>query len=714
MLRLPTSVDAFPPPLFLTSSRWSTDPDLARLLCRPPAFAPTPVVCNHGLVLAAVFDFVRRLQWRCVTFSRPSPECRFGHQASTRWPPPGLVPHRYLRLSNKILALSRSILSKPHRCFSETNLQPREQLSLVSVKSDPSITIRPADKGGRWVVLDSDMYRNECLLQLSNRNFYQPLISAPPPTSRLSSILTDLYRRHFLTKKELHFLLPPLSPKPRRFYTLPKIHKPFSSVGAPPGRPIVSDVGSETHHTAKLIEFFLGPLAQRLPSHLSDSLEVIAKLSQVTLQPESLFCSVDVRSLYTNIPIDEGLCRIRRAFSRFPCADRPDEQILELLHISLTENSFFFEGRSWLQTSGVAMGKAFGGSFANLYLGEWEHSAFERTPLRPSVWFRYQDDVFFIWDHSVDTLHSFVTHLNSQDPHIQVDLTFSPVSVPFLDLELFRDIDSIGYRVWFKPTDSHFLLPRTSHHPPHTHRGILYAQILRWATHCKHRRDFQNTYCKIFPLWLSQGATRSALRSALSRVLKNTGRAVSWSPGFSKCGSSRCSLCPYAVDKLSINAGDRCFPIVHRLSCDSSTCIYVIYCVSCRLVYVGQSGNPFRQRLSEHLRNIRGSSINTPLTRHFRSVCPLSNLRAFAIERCPAKEKRLLKEARWIRRFNSVHPMGLNLCEGHFSRPLNLVTFPSDCTASLNNAIRRACDASTNLKVQFAHRRTPNLRSIFS
>lgn len=661
---------------------------------------------------AWVVDFVRKLQWRSIPhFSSSALPCRFGFQPSARWPPAGLVPDKVKRLSRKILSMLPAFVSGPHRCFAAGNLTTAVTLFLERVRSDPTITIRPADKGGRWVILDTSLYLEDCRKQLSVESFYRRIASPLASSPRVSRILLSLRARGAINRKELAYLLPPSNPKPRRFYTLPKIHKRHPQNAAPPGRPIVSDVGSSTYHVGRMLDFFLGPLARRLPSHLTDSFELIAKLSTASLTTTTIFCTLDVRSLYTNIPITEGIERVRRAFQRFPEADRPDRELLELLHVSLTENDFSFGGQRFLQTSGVAMGKAFGGAFANIYMGEWEFEAVRSASLQPTTWYRYQDDVFFLWDHPADSLQPFVDHLNSRDHNIQVDLHADPHSVPFLDLELFREGTEIGYRVYFKPTDSHLLLPASSHHPPHTHRAVLFAQILRWATHCKTRADFSRACSIVFPLWKSQGATRSAIRNARTHVLQLTGQVTVWTPGFFSCGSPRCSLCPHADERTCFEAGDRTFPILYRLSCDSVGCVYALFCSRCHLFYIGQTGNPLRQRLSEHLRTLRSPDSSTALSFHFQGSCSISHLRAFAIERCLDQDKRLAREARWIERFNSVFPRGLNACSSNAAQPINLVTVRADCTARLNSAIRRACAAVVQEKIRYSYVTDKNLRS---
>ena len=159
----------------------------------------------------------------------------------------------------------------------------------------------------------------------------------------------------------------------RRFDMLPKIHKEiWPSPIRPPCRPIVSDVNTNSSNIAKFIEFYLFLIASSFQGFLLDSSHLIAILRSTTFRPSSILCTFDVRSLYTNIPISEGINRVSHAFDRFPQPQRPKEAILQLLRLSLERNDFCFRDTYWLQTKGVAMGKSFGGSFTNIYLGYWE------------------------------------------------------------------------------------------------------------------------------------------------------------------------------------------------------------------------------------------------------------------------------------------------------------------------------------------------------
>ena len=92
-------------------------------------------------------------------------------------------------------------------------------------------------------------------------------------------------------------------PKAGRFYLLPKIHKAGN-----PGRPIVSANGHPTEKISEFVDLHLQPHVHSLPSYLQDTTDFLRKQDAMgPLPPETLLVSMDVTSLYTNIPHEDGI-----------------------------------------------------------------------------------------------------------------------------------------------------------------------------------------------------------------------------------------------------------------------------------------------------------------------------------------------------------------------------------------------------------------------
>lgn len=96
----------------------------------------------------------------------------------------------------------------------------------------------------------------------------------------------------------------------------------------PPGRPIVSDCGSESYRVAEFVDYFIGLLAKLHPSYIKDTYDFVSKLRSSTVPADSFLFTIDVGALYTNIDSDLGLAAVQQAFARSPRADRPDSEVL--------------------------------------------------------------------------------------------------------------------------------------------------------------------------------------------------------------------------------------------------------------------------------------------------------------------------------------------------------------------------------------------------
>ena len=662
-------------------------------------------------MLSCVYDFVRRLQWRHALPSASRPPPRFGSIPSSRWPPRNLVPNVILQISRSILAATRDFLRRQHTCFASSNLTDSEHCELDRLTSDPSVTIKPADKGGKWTIMRSCDYDNEAFRQLSNTQYYQPNSSDKSLflKQRLRILLNNLHKRKFLTKRELQFLLPHEDVDKRNFYLLPKLHKDvWPELSVPPGRPIVSDVHSISYNCSNLIEFFLGPLVALQESYLRDSGHLIAILRQSHFPQSTLLFTMDVDSLYTNIPVNEGIQIVSELFLKHPDSRRPDRTLLTILELLLTHSAFTFRDSRFLQIRGVAMGKKFAGSFANLFMAHWETKCLQSSTVKPLLWKRYQDDVFGIWPGSVHSLHSFLEHANSLHPNIHLSLSFGS-SVHFLDLTVSIQRGSLDYCVYSKPTDTHLLLPPSSHHPRHVSKGVLYGQILRLVTRSSTREAFSSALHTKCQVWRSQGYSYSLLRQTKIKVLRLTQQLSHWETGTFKC-SLPCHACDFLLEHSSIrdSASQNAYPIFSRITCDTTALIYVATCSSGHL-YVGQTEQPFRDRIAQHLRALNHSDSTSAFYEHFRHCDAPRNVRFIGIERVLNTDKRLTREQLWIKRLHAT----LNTQNKRINNKITLSLPFSQCSKSLCDVIRRKCKPLDH-NMRSAYRRSRSLRDVFS
>ncbi len=489
-------------------------PATSTLLQNSSRFVPVPLNAKfHSDISDGVEDFLRKYLWTFVHFKN-SAAPRFLSRSS-RYPPPSIIPRHALTLCDKIRKRVASMLSHCKCCFPDDNLSSAERDELSRLSSSEHFVVSPVDKGSGWMIVPRQHYEAEAFRQLCDTNFYQSLDKSSDfyVSKRLKVLLSHLHKSGFLSTREERALQPPMSSRPRNFYLLPKLHKKswhYSSM--PPGRPIVSDTSSVSRGCADLLEFFLAPIARSCKSFVRDSTHVISLLSNVKVSDASLLATFDIVSLYTNIPTEDGIAAVSRAFLKFPDPRRPDLTLLTMLRLLLKSNCFYFQKELFLQLQGTAMGCAFGSSYANIFLADWEERVFQFQE-QPVFWVRFIDDIFLIWESSLPSLLSFQDHINSIFPSITVELTSSLSSIRFLDLVLYKSSGRLLFRVGFKETDTHAILPSSSFHPPHVFKSILFGEVFRWATHSATHQDFLDTKKIVEPCWRRLGYSRSAIRN---------------------------------------------------------------------------------------------------------------------------------------------------------------------------------------------------------
>ena len=109
--------------------------------------------------------------------------------------------------------------------------------------------------------------------------------------------------------------------------------------------------------------------------------------------------------------------------------------------------------------------------------------------------------------------------------------------------------NKLKYSIHFKNTNRHIILHRSSNHPKHTFKGVVYSQIRRWAQICSMRSDFNECAKKVFPIWIQRGYTRSLIRDTKRLVLTDLNLLNEWQKGFFPCHNcpiiSHCHPCHY-------------------------------------------------------------------------------------------------------------------------------------------------------------------------
>ena len=613
------------------------------------------------------------------------------------------------------------------------NLSTQHRGALRSLKLNQHIVIKPADKGSQIVIMNKNNYLLEAHKQLNNRLHYTPLTEPIQNLTKklIQDILDKLLLDRFISAKQYNYLLGSETPRARQFYLLPKIHKapekwtvPYR---VPPGRPIVSDCGSESYRVAEFIDFHINPLSQRHDSYVRDTYDFVEKVRMITAPREAFLFSIDITSLYTNIDTHLGLRAVGRAFHRYPDPARPDGAILDLLELSLTRNDFEFNGKYFLQVHGTAMGKKFAPAYANLYMCMWEETAFQKCPNKPLLYLRYLDDIFGVWGNSREEFEVFLNILNTHHPAISITHNIQEKEIEFLDTTVFFTPQppghkTLGTKVYFKETDRHALLHKSSYHPKHTFKGIIKSQLIRFHRICTHQADTEQATNSLFTALTPRGYSKRFLRGIRQEVKtlfaegqtykkeKDDRNIIPFVCTFSQAGvrlGSRVKshfqqageleqawgnfkvISAYRRNKnlkdmlvhskmrekvsplqeyftylkfISNPRAGTSSPIDGPMTLLTANIVYGIRCRKCQVLYIGETGKALETRLKQHIYHIKKGNQTCLLYTHYIQHT-LENLQIFGVESNFnwSSTKRKYTENKWIRQLKTIEPQGLNM-----------------------------------------------------
>lgn len=192
----------------------------------------------------------------------------------------------------------------------------------------------------------------------------------------------------------------------------------------------------------------------------------------------------------------------------------PISDIVSLMQHVLTKNNFSFTGKYFLQVQGTALGTR----MACLFMSHLEQRMLASAPCRPWVWWRYIDDIFFIWTSDEASLKAFINHINSFHRTIKFTSEYSTKDTHFLDVKVLKTDVGLTTDLFVKPTDKHQYLHSTSCHPRHCKTSIAYSQALRLRRICSNDSDFIHHSQELKKHLVSRGHSSLAVHRAIQKV----------------------------------------------------------------------------------------------------------------------------------------------------------------------------------------------------
>ena len=479
-------------------------------------FVPTPKTINKAELARDIKLFNRRIKLRDHFGDQLTGKPIF--KSNSTWEPKD-THHTVRTFIEDFTRKAGEELDGPtQQRRASSNLSKAELSALQDLKEMDNIIITKADKGGAVVIQDVGAYIQEANRQLSDANFYRKLSENPTSehAALVENALDDLKQRNLLDGRTAD-KLKPVNPNTPKLYLLPKVHKDNN-----PGRPVVSAVGCHTEKISAFVDHHLQPMTKELPSYVKDTTHLIKKLDALPDIPaDTILVTMDVRSLYTNIPNEEGKQAIKDFFRERarPGDEKLSKVINVLLTLILTLNNFIFNGENYIQTNGCSMGTKCAPSYASLYMG-W----FEKIHILPRIrehtlmYVRFIDDILLVWKGSEEELLKFLNEINKVHPTIKFDFKYSRESVDFLDTTIKETGNRLTTTLYTKPTDRKAYLHAKSYHPGTTKNSIAFSQATRIRRICTTDEDFWIHANKLKHDLTNRGYSESTISREIERA----------------------------------------------------------------------------------------------------------------------------------------------------------------------------------------------------
>ena len=94
-------------------------------------------------------------------------------------------------------------------------------------------------------------------------------------------------------------------------------------------------------------------------------------------------------------------------------------------------------------------------TYSIFIMAELEGEILSEIELKPYLWWRYIDDIFFLWKHGEEKLKEFIEHFTEKHPTIKFMAEWSQTSINFLDVTVCLIVGKVTTDLYLKPIDSH-------------------------------------------------------------------------------------------------------------------------------------------------------------------------------------------------------------------------------------------------------------------
>lgn len=257
-------------------------------------------------------------------------------------------------------------------------------------------------------------------------------------------------------------------------YGLPKIHKHNT-----PFRIIVSSINTSLYPLARFLHDILKLSLPKPKGHVNNSFELCTSLCGKRIKQSDVLVSIDVESLFTNVPIDLVLEGINKRWNFIDLnTDLPLEEFISAIKFIMQSTFFTFNGITYKQIFGSPMGSPLFPIVADIVMQDLEERVLKEMSLQMPFYYRYVDDILLAAPR--ESIPIILDKFNNYHERLKFTIEHEKNrAISFLDL-LVEVRDNTIIIDWFhKKTFSGRTLSFYSNHPLHHKKGTIYSMVDR-------------------------------------------------------------------------------------------------------------------------------------------------------------------------------------------------------------------------------------------
>lgn len=504
------------------------------------------------------------------------------------------------------------------------------------LKKTKDILIIKADKANKTVAIYKNDYETKMNELLSDKKTYKLIDNdiTKKIQNKNNRIIKSLYDNNYIDLATKKNLTKDNSTAPR-IYGLIKVHKQNY-----PLRPIVSGINSPLDKLSKFLANILKGLEED-EYYVKNSFDFQQTISHIKVPEGHIFISLDVVSLFTNIPTTLILDAIKEEWTTISLRTKiPMTEFLELISFCLNEGYFKFKDTYYKQIWGTAMGSSLSPVVANLVMDKLLKKVIPLLPYTLTFIKKYVDDLFLIVprDKVDETLNIF----NSYNTCLQFTSEIEEQqSLPFLDMTVIRNNDNTIKTKWYKkPSATTRYLNYNSKHPKNQlinnasnliSRALkltsieYHKQILEYVTYLLRQNEYPRGIIKSITNKIKQQINNknnniqqqqinnNGNNNDDSRVLERKYYSLPYIDGIA--GKLKKLFTNNLNVKIAFTQNKTIGNLFSSLkdTIDKNYRSHVIYkipCNNCQAQYTGQTKRYLQTRCDEHKRNCKNKNSN--------------------------------------------------------------------------------------------------------